>query len=172
MKTTYALILPTLMILAMFACKKPHLSDNYGIDSNEPIVFTARLSDSIPAKTFELLQVSEIEGISVKYVHERREVRYFEYDAESERVLSAIRRSPFSIDAQFADTGCRQIASNEIHSANHTISSSEKNMANFFWSIKPEEYEVFECVKPFVKHTLLFHKNSTQVLHRIEFLTS
>lgn len=164
------LVFPALFILAVVSCKPSRVQEQ-PLDFNQvaPMVFRTSLADSIPAKAFKKASLPNVEGIKISYL-EGWNVRYFQYEADQSALLKVLGELPISIDDKVYDSHCGRInfeALKETNTAN--VSALELEQSSFFWSIDPSQYEAFECIKSNTRHSLLLHKKSNTVLHRIEF---
>ena len=166
MKARFGLpVLLSLFLIAGAACEKTKPEN----DSNNFLeVRSATLSDSLSAKTVSSMHATELSGISITHPGESRQVFYYEYSGEKVDVLRAIALSPFNKYETVSDTVCREVALNRYRVLKNRLSGREVEESIFFWDIKADDYEVFECIKAPAKHTILFKKNSKTILHRIQ----
>lgn len=155
------LILPLFLIVYLFLPKRTL--------TELPVTYTTSLADSIPIEYYRQLNVVEKQGN--KFFEKGKRVTYLEYETEAEKLLKTIGNLPFSTYAVRADTVCVETGFYEFTSLKNTISKEEFNAGSYFWNIEPTDYQVFECIKGFEKHTLLISIHSDQVLHRIEYIS-
>ncbi|HEY9005668.1 MAG TPA: hypothetical protein VIM75_06020 [Ohtaekwangia sp.] len=165
------LTIPLLIILSLAACHKPmHLSnDGYSWEEAPPLVLRTSLNDSLSAKALQQLQLTNTPGVQVKY-NNSTYVNYFEYKADHELLLRTIASLPFSRYAMRADTVCYRIPMKDLALIRKGISDTEYEASSFFWDADANTFDIYECYKAPMKHTLLMSRNSTTVLHRIEFV--
>lgn len=158
-----------LFIFSLAACKKPTHSE--GVDSNSvpPIILSASLRDSIPFKAVKAMNLDAVTGIKIQYVTGIH-TSYFEYDADQITLLETISRLPFYRSAIKADTTCRRINVDDLNLLKQKISPVELENAVSFWTPNHTGLDIYECIKPPFKHTLLVNKKSTRIFHRIEFI--
>jgi hypothetical protein len=161
-------ILPSfLLLLFALACKKPNLDSALLANELDPIVFYTSLKDTLPVKTYQKLQVEKVIGIKIKNL-QGHEVRYFEYEADRDKVLKALSQMPFKKYAILSDTLCRKINFHEINIFN--ISPTELEASSFFWNVDKNEYDVYACTKSPMKHLVFVNKSTKKILHRIEYI--
>lgn len=159
-----------LIILSAFACKKPaHIGKSDSSEEISSIVFATSLSDTLPQKTLEEINVTDAMGIKIASI-DGTYVSYFEYQAEPGNVVKALSNMAFSKACVLADTTCRRISNKNLEELKSQVSTVEVDHSEFFWAANSGGMEAFECIKPPFKHTLLVDKNSTRIFHRIEFL--
>ena len=86
--------------------------------------------------------------------------------------LSSIRYQlcPFPGMLVLADTKCRRISAQELIQLKMKISAIEFENSGNFWNVEENEFDVYECLKTPIRHTLLISKTTKRVLHRIEFI--
>lgn len=132
-----------------------------------PITQSTSLADSIPIEYYQQLKVVEKRGN--KFFEKGKAVTYLEYETEANALLKTIGLLPFSKYAVRADTVCIETGFYEFTSLKKSISKEELATGSYFWNIEPTNYQVFECIKGYEKHTLLISRNSDHVLHRIEY---
>lgn len=132
-----------------------------------PVAYSTSLADSIPIEYYRQLNVVEKQGN--KFFEKGKAVTYLEYETEANALLKTIGRLPFSKYAVRADTACIETGFNGFTALKNSISKEELSTGSYFWDIEQENYQVYECIKGHVKHTLLLNRNSDQVLHRIEY---
>jgi hypothetical protein len=152
----------SVLVVMIAGCTRPHLTD--AIESTGvPITFTTSLRDSIPANTFHLLNIENINGVRLLDL-DGADIRYFRYEVNTEKLLHALSLSPFSIDAISADTVCRKLDGKKL-SVEH-FKQSELSYAAPFINAN-DSYEIYESIKPPLRHLVLINKNKDLVLHRI-----
>lgn len=161
-------IFPCLLVLSALSCKKPGQS-NLATDpeSIPPLVLSTSLNDTLSPKAMRALNLEKVTGLKVKYITGHY-ASYFEYEADRRQVLKTISQLPFSQYAAAADTVCSPLTRTDLALLRQHISSVELENASSFWTADLEEFEVYECLKSPLKHTILISKNSRRVLHRIE----
>ncbi len=162
-----AFILPTLLILSIFACKKP-VDTSFLLNEHEsPEIKLVTLRDTLPNSSLSNLPIQELKGVKATYVSGRYTC-YFEYNANQQEVLRAIDILPFDINTRLSDTQCRKMDGDFSLSGKRILSNQEINSSAFFWSINPEDFTYYECIKSPMRHTILLDKYSNKILHRIE----
>ena len=152
-------ILPLFLILYVFIPKRTL--------TELPTIQSITLADSIPVEYYRQLTVVEKQGNRI--VENGKVVTYLEYETDPDQLLKTIARLPFSMHAVRADTTCLEIGFYGFEAVRNSLSESELQAGAYYWSVKPEDYQRFECVKGNEKHTLLIRKDSDQVMHRIEY---
>ncbi len=160
----------SLFLLAIVACKKPgHLDlqplSNYDL----PLIVNVSLRDTLPKKALEMLKIDDVTGIKVKYLNGHSN-SYFAYEADRKSIISVISNLPFSKYAVRADTRCRKVQSSDLDLYKSQVPTIEVEHTAFFWDANHKQFDVYECIKPPLKHTLLIGRDSKQILHRVEFL--
>jgi hypothetical protein len=162
-----SLILPSLLILSIFACTKPndksYLPDEYA----NPKLTSVTLRDTLPASSLANLFIQESKGVKATYVTGRF-TTYFEYNANQQDLLKTINTLPFDINTRLSDTLCRKIDGQFSLSGKQFLSNEEIESSSFFWNINPEDFTYYECIKSPMRHTILLDKHSNRILHRIE----
>lgn len=164
------LLIVPFVVLFSFALFKRNIPSDYNPEfntPNAPIVLATSLADTLGQTTFQKLHIRDVEGIKVKYPSGNY-ASYFEYEAERNTVLHVISNQPFARYAQLADTRARKISADELKLVQSTVTGLEFESTSF-WSVNPDEYEVYECLKSPMKHTVLVNKKSNKILHRIEY---
>jgi hypothetical protein len=146
------------------ACKKPKTS-MVEIPSGQYMSFATSLNDTIPLKAISTLELkANVEGYKIRYLT-GQERRYFEYQAEPQRVMQAFREMAFVVSNHRTDTDLRMVSFEEMRSADDYAPDESDD----FWNILPAEYYAFECLKSGIKHQVLIHKNTHRVLHRVVY---
>lgn len=161
-------ILPTLLILSIFACKKPGDTSYLLNEYDQPGITTVTLRDTLPKQeVLSNLFIQETKGIKAIY-KSGRYTCYFEYQANQQDILKIINLLPFNTNTRLSDTQCRNM--NQTFSLNGKRIRSEKEIESsaFFWDINPEDFVYYECIKSPMRHTLLLDKYSNRILHRID----
>jgi hypothetical protein len=161
-------LFPVLLLYAAFACKEPGANVN-GITNSgasTTVMFYTSLADTLPGKTLQRMNVGDVNGVKFKTLN-GNEVRYFEYNADPRKLLAAISEMPFSKNASIADTLCRQMNSLSLVAQEELIPGDDYWIK--FTNVNADEFLLYECIKPPLKHTLLIHKKSSGVLHRISY---
>jgi hypothetical protein len=153
-----------LLLIALIACSKP-ISNSDKKSHDFAVVFATTLRDTLPASTYRDLNIQNVQGIKIADLN-GHDVRYFRYNIDKLNLLNALSRSPFGRDATLADTVCRKIQSKDLSS----FLNDELSYSTEFIDADKNGAEIFECIKPPLKHLLLFNRESKQVLHRIEIL--
>lgn len=158
------------VLLFTIACKKPVASVN---DDNfadiPPLILRTSLKDTLTKKVLTTLQLNDTEGVKIKYQNGNY-ASYFTYEADRDALLRAVDSIPFARYAVKADTVCYQISFREIALLKQKVPAAEYEAAAFFWDVNAAAYDVYECLKPPLRHTLLISKNTRQVLHRAEYI--
>jgi len=160
-----------LFIVALFACERP-ADTTYASEWNEsekPTMYAVSLYDTLPAKLISGIAIHEIHGIKASYAS-GRSTCYFEYDANAKDILQAISRLPFKrLDMAVADTLVREPDTTFSLGGKRLLSETELKASDFFWNIQPDQFTYYECLKSPARHTLLIHKKTGRILHRIEY---
>ncbi|HEY3405798.1 MAG TPA: hypothetical protein VGK59_20580 [Ohtaekwangia sp.] len=160
-------IFPVLLIISAFACKKP-VDSTYESAFNEPVIFSTSLDDTISSETLTMLKLNRVNGIKVKY-RSGQYASYFEYEADHHFLIRTIGSLPFPMSAVQSDTTCHPLPIRYLETVRNTLSETEIS-GSAFWSVNPEEYTAYECLKAPFKHTILLSRSTKKVLHRIEFV--
>jgi hypothetical protein len=127
------------------------------------------LDEMLPEKSVRELGLKDrVPGTKIKHPGGAF-VTYFEYDAKSSDVLAMLAHSPFSMYAIKSDTTARAISFYELELLRLRITEEEYQNAPDFWSAKADEFDAFECIKAPLMHTVLIHKKTKKILHRIEY---
>jgi hypothetical protein len=161
------IVISLLLLFALSACKKPMPQGISDIRSIPSIVFHTSLADTLPKKTYDALNISNISGLKIKDL-QGHDVRYFDYETDTKILLTALSEAPFDRNTILSDTLCRKLSLPELRLSMNTMSSLETESASFFWTIDPSQYDIYECIKSPFKHNILVHKKSRKVLHRVE----
>jgi hypothetical protein len=161
-------IFPCLLVLSALSCKKPGRS-NLTPDpaSIPPLVLATSLSDTISPNALRALKLEKVTGLKVKYITGHF-ASYFEYEADGKQILKTISQLPFSRYATLADTVCSPLTPVDLALLRKHVSGDEIKHGSSFWTADLEEFELYECLKSPLKHTILIGKNSRRILHRIE----
>lgn len=159
---------PLLVIFSLGGCKKPTTESTLDYHSVPPIVLSASLRDSIPSKMVKALNLDDVTGIKIQYITGLH-TSYFEYEADQNALLQTISQLPFSMRAAVGDIACHRITFQDLNLIKQKISTVELENSSSFWTTEQTDFDSYECIKPPFKHTILFHKNSRRILHRIEF---
>lgn len=164
----FKFLFPLLLLFGAFACTNPckNVSD---LNDVEPIVFYTSLADTLPKETFEKINTGNVLGVKFKDM-KGNDIRYFEYKADAKSLISSLSEMPFDKESVLADTLCRRIGLEVLRYSLEQTSASEENYAGQFRYADEQEFFIFECIKPPLKHTVLTAKKSNKVLHRIAYL--
>ena len=166
-KTKGLLVIPMAILFSLAILKKPVSPSHSPRGIHAPELFSTTLSDTLSVKTFQKLHIPDVVGLKVKYPTGKYAC-YFEYTADRETVLDAISSQPFSRYASLADTKCREISFEQLKQLKTTVSGFEIENSTSFWTAEEKEFEVYECLKSPLKHTLLVNTKTNRVLHRVE----
>lgn len=161
-------IFPCLLMLSALSCKKPGRS-NLAVDpvNIPPLVLSTSLSDTISPHALRAMKLEKVTGLKVKYITGHF-ASYFEYEADAKQVLKTISQLPFSRHATLADTVCSPLTSADLALLRQHVSGDELTHGSSFWTADLEKFELYECLKSPLKHTILISRNSRRILHRIE----
>lgn len=161
--------LPFFLISYLFACNKPVSREVITVwnEKNHPIILKTSVFDTIRVSSIRALDIQELHGVSARYPSGKN-VSYFEYEADTSTLLTFISCLPFKNNNNVSDTTCRLQNFDFSLSDKQFLSPEELAAASFFWDILPHEYSYYECLKSPERHTLLIHKQTGRVLHRIE----
>lgn len=163
------LVIPFLFLFSLTLFKefdRHRLSE--GPDLPPPLIVSTSLAATLPAKEVRQLKLEHVLGIKVKYATGRY-VSYFEYTADRRAILDTLARLPFSKNTVLADPHGRLVSYQVVEQIKSSLQPDELQTGNLFWEANLQAYDVYECLKTPFRHTLLISKNSTQILHRIEF---
>ncbi|HYG20158.1 MAG TPA: hypothetical protein VD816_14570 [Ohtaekwangia sp.] len=158
------LLFPCWLIFAAFSCQTAERSR---IDPAlvPPLILTTAISDSLPPKAVSALGLHNVTGVKIKYITGQY-AQYFEYEADRAAVLQMLALLPFSRYTEKADTVARRIGHAEFEKLRREIPSVELENSTSFWSAD-EAYDVYECLKFPLIHTVLISKDSNRIIHRI-----
>ncbi|MBL7856536.1 MAG: hypothetical protein JNM57_02515 [Cyclobacteriaceae bacterium] len=167
---SFTCLLPSLFILSAMACSSPATKVNAlsSEEENTPVIAPISLYDTIPGKYISNLVLTEINGTKVSYTS-GRSTCYFSYKANPAEVLRMVASLPFKPDHTLSDTLSRKMNFPFSLSGKKILPEAEILAAPFFWEINPLEFDYYECLKSPVRHTLLIHKTSGTILHRMEY---
>jgi hypothetical protein len=163
-------IIPLLILFSFAACKKPAsiANDDFPTSTLPPLVLRASLKDTLSLKALKALQLDDLAGVKIKY-NSGNYASYFEYEADREVLLKTMASLPFPKYAIKADTVCYQVSYRDLASIRQRITPTEYEASAFFWDTAIDEYDVFECLKSPMRHTLLISKRTKKIYHRIEY---
>jgi hypothetical protein len=164
----FVIIIP-LLLLFTFACKKPAYVNNDNFADIPPLILRTSLKDTLTKKVLTALQLHDSEGVKIKYQNGNY-ASYFAYEADRDALLQAISSLPFPRYTIKADTVCYPLSFRDIALLKQKISGTEYEASSFFWDADVMEYDIYECLKPPLRHTLLVSRNTKQVLHRAEYI--
>jgi hypothetical protein len=167
----YHLVFPGLLIGGVIlGCQNERRSTTRPINLGMgEIAMATSLDEMLPEKSVRALGLKEsVSGFKVTHPGGAF-VTYFEYDANSNDVLTMLAHSPFSMYAAKSDTTARTISFSELEALRQYVTAEEFENAAAFWTATAEDFEAFECVKAPLRHTVLVHKRTRKVLHRIEY---
>jgi len=161
--------LPAFLVSYLFACTKPTSREVITVwnEKNHPLISKISLFDTIHINTILALDIREVHGVNARY-RSGKKVSYFEYDTDASTLLTFITCLPFQMNNSISDTTCRLQNFDFSLSDKKFLSREERDAADFFWDINPKDYRYYECLKSPERHTLLIHKQTGRVLHRIE----
>jgi|GEM_PF-7090772 len=154
-----------LLLFALGACDSRN-SRLQGSMLREEVYRTVLLSDSIPKKTFEQLAINDVRGYGVMVADHGKDVRYFGYAVEAERLLEALRLSPFEIHADSSDVNYYEIDQASMSKYLATIPDEERQAYPFFFQTDDTD-RVYAITRPPLHH-LVVVKSDGKVMHRIE----
>ena len=153
-----------MIIFSLGCCKKPVLEVT--TNTVPPMILATSIEDSLPQSVIEALDVKGVTGLKVQY-YSGLYTSYYEYDADKDLVLKTVSELPFFQSASIADTLCREIPVVQLIPPWEDLSAnSELTMPD----LQNEVTQIFECLKPPYRHTVVVSKNSNHIYHRIEFL--
>lgn len=165
----FIIIIPLLLLFTV-ACKKPAASIHEDAFADiPPLILRTSLKDTLTRKALTTLQLNDAEGVKVKYQNGNY-ASYFSYEADRDVLLQAIGSLPFPRYAIKADTVCYPITYRDIALLKQSVTGAEYEASSFFWNVDATEYDIYQCLKPPLRHTLLISKNTKQVLHRTEYI--
>jgi hypothetical protein len=166
MKHVYA-VLVLFVTLIMVSCNKPNANlvqdDTF---SSTAAIFSTSLADSLPQRTFEALGVGQVTGVKVIGL-DGLDVRYFEYKADAETLLTALSHSPFDIQSKIADTTCRMVRHEDLERELFPIHEAEVAYSSKMLTNNGERFEYYVCAKSPVKHFVVIDRSAGKVWHRI-----
>src|SRR5690606_12089713 len=131
------------------------------------LVLYTSLSDTLPASTIEALGLADITGIKVKS-YNGKFANYFKYEANRNNLITEFSILPFQRSAHLADTTCHKMAYRDFELLRAQVSDAEKDNASFFWQASEDEFDVYQSIKPPLRHTLLISRNSNTIFHRAD----
>lgn len=154
-----------LLIFSLGCCKKPVLEVT--TNTVPPMILATSVEDSLPESAVEALDVKGVTGLKVQY-YSGLHTSYFEYEADKYLVLKTISELPFLQSASIADTLCREIPAMQLGPPWEDLSAAKSDFS--MPDLQNEATQIFECLKPPYRHTIVLNKNSNHIYHRIEFL--
>lgn len=154
-----------LIIFSLGACKKPILEVTDNVVP--PMILATALEDTLPSAAVEALDVKGVTGLKIQY-YSGLFTSYFEYDIDKGLLLKTISALPFTQSASIADTLCREIAVTQMAQPWEDLSAAKSDLT--MPDLQGEATQIFECLKPPYRHTLVLTKNSNRIHHRVEFL--
>lgn len=163
--------IPLLLLFFLAACDKRQQTLNTLASVDEaigPVVLHASLRDTLSPAFLQALQLEKVEGLNVKYLS-GQETHYFAYIADPDAVLRAVVHTAFSTHVAVADTVCRRLDHHALAMLAQPLHATELAAGAFFWEADAAEFEVYECVRGPIRHTLLISRATRNVLHRVEF---
>lgn len=164
-------VIPLLLLFLLAACDKHQQAPNAATSIDEsvgPAVLHASLQDTLSPAFLHALRLEKVEGLNVKYLS-GHETHYFAYIADPDAVLRAVVRTAFSKHVAIADTVCRRIDYRALAMLAQPLHATELAAGAFFWEADATGFEVYECVRGPIRHTLLISRATRNVLHRVEF---
>lgn len=170
------LILPVVLIGYALTLKKPASLTRPGTPGTDvpakqvvppPLVVYTSLSDTLTPEALRSLGIDDVTGIKLKSINGLYAC-YFQYHAEAKKLLDTFAGLPFHRSAVVADTVCRKVPFYAFESWRKNITAAELQSAPDFWFASPEEFEVYECIKPPMRHQILISKTDNRVMHRAE----
>ena len=162
-----AFILPSILILSIFACKKPKDTSYLPDEHANPQITHVTLRDTLSTMSLANLAIHELKGVKATYVT-GRSTCYFEYNANQQDLLKVINTLPFDINTRLSDTLCRKMGGEFSLNGKRILSDQEIASSAFFWNINPQDFIYYECIKSPMRHTILLDKHSSRILHRVE----
>lgn len=163
-------IVVPLLLMFSFACKKPAASmGNDAYADIPPLILRTSLKDTLTKKVLATLQLKDTEGVKIKFQNGNY-ASYFAYEANRDMLLRAIGSLPFPRYVIKADTACHAISFRDVALLKQNVTNAEYEASAFFWDVDATKYDVYECLKPPLRHTLLVSKTTQQVLHRAEYI--
>lgn len=167
------IIFPLLLLLGAVACQKPilepHARETFAeiVRTAAPLVGKTALEDTLPEEVIRELGIGQVNGVKLQYGASRY-ASYYAYNADPDKVIATLARLPFTRYAVVADTTCYKSSFEVLAEMQQGLSDVELESSAFFWNASHEEFEVYECLKTPVRHTLLVNRRLGMVYHRIE----
>jgi len=170
-KRLKVLLMVPFAVLFSFALFKKNIPqpDHQALHGNTPIILATSLADTLGESAFQRLHIADVDGIKVKYPTGNF-ASYFEYQADHQNLLRAVGSLPATLYASRVDTSCRPISFENLPTELQHPCDLEQENASTFWFASREDYVVYDCLKAPFRHTLLLHKTTNMVIHRIEFI--
>jgi hypothetical protein len=163
--------IPLLLLFLSAACDKRQPPPDAAASVDEavgPAVLHASLQDTLSPAFLQALRLEKVEGLNVKYLS-GHEAHYFAYIADPDAVLRAVVHTAFSKHVAVADTVCRRMDPRALAMLAQPLHATERAAGVFFWEADAAEFEVYECVRGPIRHTLLIGRATRNILHRVEF---
>lgn len=159
-------VLPILMTLlfALGSCKKPRLEPS--AESVPPIILATSINDSLPSGTVKALGLEKVNGLKILY-RSGEQISYFQYRTDRKKLLRVLSELPFNADSRIADTLCRQISIKDLGRPWDDLSNLDSRMPAY---IDDADVVVYQCSKPPYLHTIIAHKASDEISHRVELV--
>lgn len=170
-KITVALLISMVLIGYAIMLKKPtHLTGGGNEvvldEAVPPLVLYTGLHDTLPESAITALGLTTpVTGIKF-LLASGRYASYYEYQADPEQVLSVVSALPFSRSTIQADVTYRRISYRDLAVLRSEIPSGELERTAYFWDAAQHEIEIYESIKPPLRHTLLINRTTNQVMHR------
>ncbi|HYF68891.1 MAG TPA: hypothetical protein VD884_12195 [Ohtaekwangia sp.] len=170
-KFTVALLLSMVLVGYAVMLKKPAYLNRGGEevavdDAVPPLVLYTGLQDTLSESAItELGLTAPVTGIKF-LLTSGRYASYYEYQADPEQVLAVVASIPFSRSSIQADMTCRRISYRDLEVLRSEIPPGELDRTAYFWYAAENEIEIYESIKPPLRHTLLINRATNHVMHR------
>ena len=165
------ILFPALLILAVVMCSKPKFTETVGTIPASTTMFYTTLSDTIPQKNLQAFLPADVRGIKLRAIDGMGEVRYFDYHASPEKVLTELSKLGFFLADTKSDTTSRKVTFDHLV-ADPKLAESEYYYASSFWNADRSKFEAYECIKTPMKHQVLIDRQSNRILHRVVYLNT
>ena len=165
------ILFPAVLIVAVATCSRPKVTDTISNIPTSATMFYTTLSDTIPQKNLHVFLPADVRGIRLLAINGPGEVRYFDYEADPEKVLSELSKVGFFLSDTRSDTTSRKITFDDLV-IDPLLAESEYYYASSFWNVDRSKFEVYECIKTPMKHQVLIDRQSNRILHRVVYLNS
>jgi hypothetical protein len=131
-----------------------------------PLVLSTSLFDSLPEQAVYDLGLSQVRGVKLRF-HHGGFASYFHYTVDASKLLNVLARVPVPVNVTIADTTYRRMDALELKAMVSMLPAAEIENSQGFWQTDIRDFEIFECIKPPMRHIVLVRSADNHVLHRV-----